>query len=71
ETGQEIMADAEAIRSHYLEQLNAYLDALRNGCLSREIGYALADTSEPFDVFLGTYLSRRAHMGALTQAPAH
>jgi len=61
ETGFTIAADAEAVRSHYLEQLAAYLDALRRGCLSREIGYALADTTEPFDLFLGTYLTRRQH----------
>ncbi|MFW6060973.1 MAG: DUF58 domain-containing protein, partial [Phycisphaeraceae bacterium] len=59
ETGNRITADAEALRRHYLDQLNDYLNRLRRGCLSREIGYALADTSEPFDVFLGTYLKRR------------
>ena len=61
ETGGRVNADAEALRQHYLDQLNQYLDGLRKGCLSREIGYALADTSEPFDVFLGTYLQRRQH----------
>lgn len=60
ETNLAVEADAGAIRSHYLEQLNGYLDALRGGCLSRDVGYALADTSEPFDRFLATYLGRRA-----------
>ncbi len=62
ETGGRITADAEAMRRHYLDRLNAYLDDLRRGCLTREVGYALADTSEPFDVFLGTYLKRRQHL---------
>ena len=64
ETGFTIASDAEAVRSHYLQELAAYLDALRRGCLSREIGYALADTTEPFDLFLGTYLTRRQHQRA-------
>ncbi len=61
ETGSEIASDAEAIRNHYLLQLGSYLDDVRRGCLSRQIGYAMADTSEPFDLFLGTYLTRRMH----------
>ncbi len=59
ETNDVITADAEAVRRHYLESLDAYLGAIRSGCLSRGIGYALADTSEPFDRFLGAYLGRR------------
>ena len=61
ETGSEIASDAEGIRNHYLLQLGSYLDDVRRGCLSRQIGYAMADTSEPFDLFLGTYLTRRMH----------
>lgn len=59
ETRRTISADAEAIRQHYLEQLQRYMDTIRTGCLRREVGYALADTSEPFHEFLGSYLSRR------------
>ena len=59
ETADTITADAEAIRNHYLQRLTAYLDTIRRGCLAREIGYAMADTTEPFDAFLGTYLTRR------------
>jgi len=59
ETGLSISSDADAVRNHYLQQLNAYLDELRNGCLSRKIGYSLTDTTQPFDLFLGTYLTRR------------
>jgi len=66
ETGFTISSDAEAIRNHYLRQLGAYLDGVRRGCLSREIGYALADTTQPFDLFLGTYLTRRQHRRTAT-----
>jgi uncharacterized protein (DUF58 family) len=59
ETQQVIASDADAIRRHYLEQLGAYIQTLRTACLRREVGYALANTSEPFDAFLGTYLARR------------
>ena len=61
ETGSRIISDAEAIRNHYLQQLNSYLDEIRNGCLSRKINYSLTDTTQPFDVFLGTFLTRRQH----------
>ncbi|HEY1785754.1 MAG TPA: DUF58 domain-containing protein, partial [Pirellulales bacterium] len=59
ESGRIITADAEAVRRHYLESIGRYLDALKLGCQSRQIGYALADTSQPFHEFLATYLTRR------------
>ena len=59
ETTRLIAADAEALRNHYLEALQHYLDAIRGGCLSHGVEYALADTSQPFDMFLGAYLTRR------------
>jgi len=68
ETRLTIDSDAEAIRNHYLQQLNAHLDDIRRGCLAREIGYAMADTTEPFDLFLGTYLTRRQHQHAARTA---
>ena len=64
ETADLIAADAEAIRNHYLSRLNDYLDEIRNGCLSRGVEYALADTSQPVDLFLSAYLSRRHHTAA-------
>jgi uncharacterized protein (DUF58 family) len=64
ETGIRIASDAEAIRNHYLEQVNRYLDEIRNGCLSRRINYSMTDTTQPFDVFLGTFLTRRQHQAA-------
>ncbi|HTU24970.1 MAG TPA: DUF58 domain-containing protein [Pirellulales bacterium] len=63
ESGRLVTADAEAVRRHYLESIGRYLDALRLGCQSRQIGYALADTAQPFHEFLAAYLSRRQALG--------
>jgi len=54
---------AEAVRRHYLASIGNYLDALKLGCQSRQIGYVLADTSQPFHEFLATYLTRRQGLG--------
>ena len=62
ETGRLVSADAAALRNEYLRRLNDYIDTVRGGCQSHGVGYALADTSEPFDMFLGTYLSKRLHL---------
>jgi len=59
ETHRTVAADAEAVRRHYMDQLQQYIDTLRTACLRREVGYVVADTSEPFDRVLGTYLARR------------
>ena len=64
ETGRAIEADAEAIRDHYLERIAAYIEGVRRDCQRRDIGYALAETSEPVELFLGTYLTRRQHLHA-------
>jgi uncharacterized protein (DUF58 family) len=62
ETGASVAADAEAIRNHYLAEIRDFLDSTRTGCAAHGIEYALADTSQPFDLFLGAYLSRRQGM---------
>ena len=59
ESGHLVAADAEAIRRHYLEQVNAYIDNLRRGCLSRRMSFSTAQTSEPFGDFLARFLSHR------------
>ena len=62
ETGQEITSDPRAFRKAYLEQLASFLEIVRSGCLGAQIDYVLADTSQPFDIFLGAYLARRQMM---------
>ncbi len=64
ETGRTIAADAQALRDHYLAQLGQFIDTLRRGCAQREVGYALADTSQPFDLFITDFLTRRHQMHA-------
>ena len=64
ETRREVTSDPRALRKAYLEELGAFLAAVRQGCLDAQIDYALADTSQPFDQFLGTYLARRQIMRA-------
>lgn len=59
ETGLHIAADGQAMKQAYLERLQTYLRLLKAGCLNQGAGYVLADTSQPFDVFLSMYLSRR------------
>lgn len=62
ETGREVTGDPRAFRKAYLEELTRFLDAVRGGCRGAQIDYALAETSQPFDMFLGTYLARRQMM---------
>jgi uncharacterized protein (DUF58 family) len=64
ETSRLVSADAGAMRNEYLRRLNGFIDALRSGCQSQGVGYALADTSQPFDLFLGNYLSHRLRLAA-------
>jgi uncharacterized protein (DUF58 family) len=62
ETRREVVSDPRAFRKAYLEELGKFLDTVRGGCLAAQIDYALADTSQRFDSFLGTYLARRQMM---------
>ena len=64
ETGGKIVADAAAIKSHYLQQLQTYLASIERGCLSRNIGYAMGNTKERFDTFLLRFLTRRQQQHA-------
>ena len=68
ETGHIITADAEAIRRHYLEQVNRYIEAIRTGCQMRDVGYTLGETSQRFDQFLTMYLTRRLNEGRIRGA---
>ncbi len=59
ENGRQIIGDATAFRRQYLEELTRFLDQLRSGCQGAQIDYAVAQTHQRFDLFLGTYLARR------------
>ena len=62
ETHREVISDPRAFRKSYLEELEKFLAAIRAGCRSAQIDYALAETDQPFGVFLGNYLARRQMM---------
>jgi len=64
ENGREVTSDPRAFRKAYLEELSQFLAAVRQGCLDGQIDYALAETSQRFDGFLGNYLARRQMMHA-------
>jgi uncharacterized protein (DUF58 family) len=59
ENHREVVSDPRAFRKAYLEGLAKFLEILRGGCTSSQIDYALAETDQRFDSFLGTYLGRR------------
>jgi uncharacterized protein (DUF58 family) len=64
EDRREVVSDPQAFRRAYLEELARFLEAVRLGCRSAAIDYELAQTDQPFDLFLGRYLARRQAMGA-------
>jgi uncharacterized protein (DUF58 family) len=59
ENHREVVSDPRAFRKAYLEELAHFLEVIRAGCRTAQIDYALAQTDQPFDAFLGTYLARR------------
>lgn len=59
ENHREVTSDPRAFRKAYLEELGAFLAAVRQGCLDARIDYAIAATSDPFDGFLGRFLAKR------------
>ena len=62
ETQHEVTSDPRAFRKAYLEELAKFLEIIRGGCTSAQIDYALAETDQPFEMFLGQYLARRQMM---------
>jgi uncharacterized protein (DUF58 family) len=64
ENGREITSDPRAFRKAYLEELEKFLEKIRAGCRTSQIDYVIAQTDQPFDMFLGAYLARRHAMMA-------
>jgi uncharacterized protein (DUF58 family) len=62
ENRREVVSDPRAFRKAYLEELASFQDSIRGGCLGAQIDYTVAQTDNPFDLFLGTYLARRLMM---------
>jgi uncharacterized protein (DUF58 family) len=59
ENQREVISDPRAFQKAYLEELAKFLNVIRAGCRTAQIDYALAETDQRFDAFLGTYLARR------------
>jgi uncharacterized protein (DUF58 family) len=49
----------ERIREDYLASFNAYLEALRAGCVASHVDYTTIDTSRPLDAVLSEFFFRR------------
>jgi hypothetical protein len=62
ETAREVTSDPRAFRNAYLEEFGRFLDAIRGGFRSGGIDHAVARTDQPFEIFLGHYLTRRQAM---------
>lgn len=62
ETGRLITGDPRAFRKAYLDEFDLFTTTLRAGCEASQIDYELAETSQPFDLFLGRYLAKRMHV---------
>jgi uncharacterized protein (DUF58 family) len=60
ETGQQMHVMPEYLRQEYLKLINAHIDTLTSECGRAGIDYSLINTSEPLDLALFSYLSRRA-----------
>lgn len=60
ETGEEVVTQAHEIRDSFTAAVNQWIDALRRGCLGREIDYHLLETSSPLERALWDYFVRRA-----------
>jgi uncharacterized protein (DUF58 family) len=58
-----VVVNPRSLRNRYLDRLNSFLDRLRSGCFERKISYNLANTTQPYDVFLAEYLEKRSRMG--------
>jgi len=49
----------ERIPDDYLASFNAYLQALRHGCVGSHVDYTTVDTSRPLDAVLSEFFFRR------------
>lgn len=63
ETSESYLANPNAIRGAYLDNLNAFLSDCKKKCQRSDIDYCLLNTSEPLDSALSTYMARRAKGG--------
>ena len=54
-----VTTQADRIRDEYLTNFNAYLQALRDGCVAGHVDYMTIDTSQPLDGVLSEFFFKR------------
>ena len=59
ESGETVSVDATGFRDDYLQQIEVFRDAYREGCNNLRVDYVPLDTSMPFDKALTEYLIQR------------
>src|SRR4051794_16132377 len=55
-----LVANPKSLRARYLARVNEFVEGLKAACFERGISYNLADTKEPYDQFLASYLEKRS-----------
>ncbi len=60
ESGQTLIADSDALRREYLDEIESFREELRRRCAASQIDYVPLDTSIPFDRGLTEYLIARS-----------
>jgi uncharacterized protein (DUF58 family) len=58
-----VVANPKSLRTRYLARMSALIDGLKAACFERNVSYNLANTKEPYDLFLAAYLEKRARIG--------
>ena len=62
ETGEKLRLQPHQVKSHYLEQMNAFMEALKVKCLQYQIDLVEADIQQGFRPVLQAYLVKRNRM---------
>ena len=62
ESGEKVRLQPHQVKSFYTEQINKYVDALKERCLQFKIDYVPCDINKGFKDILQTYLAKRAGM---------
>ncbi len=60
ETGERVVATADALRKPYLEALEKFFGRYRRGCADLKVDYHLFDTATPLELALSEYVYRRS-----------
>ncbi len=58
-----VVVNPKSLRNRYLARMQTFLEGVKAACFERGISYNLANTKEPYDVFLAAYLEKRSRLG--------